>query len=248
MPRESHVSRRRQVDVHRGQHVPPGDHVLVDAVDQRAVQIERRVTYLIFRYHACMRTMTATEASRHFSDLLDAVERGETVIIFRGSHPVAEIGPAHRRTGADLRIALTGTPPPDEDFRQEYLGSPGHGDLGGARSMGRRLILDTNILIAYERGTLDRSTLDDDELAIGSITVAEYRTGIELADTPERGSRAGAGTGDDHLGYRRAGLHPGHCGAPRAAARARPQIRPPTRRARPDHRRARRRDRPPPAD
>lgn len=52
--------------------------------------------------------------------------------------------------------------------------------------MGRRLILDTNILIAYERGTLDRSTLDEDELAIATITVAEYRTGIELADTPER--------------------------------------------------------------
>ena len=63
-----------------------------------------------------MRTMTATEASRHFSDLLDAVERGETVIIFRGSQPIAEIGPARRRTGADLRVALTGTPPPDEDF------------------------------------------------------------------------------------------------------------------------------------
>ena len=52
--------------------------------------------------------------------------------------------------------------------------------------MGRRLILDTNVLIAYERGSIDRSALDDDELAVASITVAEYRTGIELADTPER--------------------------------------------------------------
>ncbi len=52
--------------------------------------------------------------------------------------------------------------------------------------MGRRLILDTSILIAYERGTIDRSALDDDELAVASITIAEYRTGIELADTPER--------------------------------------------------------------
>jgi prevent-host-death family protein len=74
---------------------------------------------LIFRYHACMRTMTATEASRHFSDLLDAVERGETVTILRGSHPIAEIGPAHRRTGADLRTALEGTPPPDEAFTRD---------------------------------------------------------------------------------------------------------------------------------
>jgi predicted nucleic acid-binding protein len=52
--------------------------------------------------------------------------------------------------------------------------------------MGRRLILDTNILIAYERGTVDRSALDNDELAVASISIAEYRTGIELADTPER--------------------------------------------------------------
>jgi predicted nucleic acid-binding protein len=52
--------------------------------------------------------------------------------------------------------------------------------------MGRRLILDTNVLIAYERGTLDRAALDEDELAIASVSVAEYRVGIELADTPER--------------------------------------------------------------
>jgi hypothetical protein len=32
---------------------------------------------------AFMKTMTATEASRHFSDLLDAVERGETITIVR---------------------------------------------------------------------------------------------------------------------------------------------------------------------
>ena len=52
--------------------------------------------------------------------------------------------------------------------------------------MGRRLILDSNILIAYERGTIDRSSLDDDELAIASVSVAEYRVGIELADTASR--------------------------------------------------------------
>ena len=52
--------------------------------------------------------------------------------------------------------------------------------------MGRRLILDTNILIAYERGTIDRAALDDDELAVAAITIAEYRVGIELADTPSR--------------------------------------------------------------
>jgi prevent-host-death family protein len=66
-----------------------------------------------------MKTMTATEASRHFSDLLDAVERGETISIVRGNHPVAEIGPTRRRTGADLRSALADVPPPDDAFGRD---------------------------------------------------------------------------------------------------------------------------------
>jgi prevent-host-death family protein len=63
-----------------------------------------------------MRTVTATEASRHFSDLLDAVERGETITIVRGGQGIAEIGPAQRRTGAGLRAALADISPPDEGF------------------------------------------------------------------------------------------------------------------------------------
>jgi prevent-host-death family protein len=74
---------------------------------------------LIIRYGDGMRTMTATEASRNFSDLLDAIERGETVTITRGNHPVAEIGPAHRRTGADLRAALADVPAPDDGFGKD---------------------------------------------------------------------------------------------------------------------------------
>lgn len=52
--------------------------------------------------------------------------------------------------------------------------------------MGRRLILDTNVLIAYERGSLDRTGFDDDELAVAAISIAEYRVGIELADAVAR--------------------------------------------------------------
>jgi prevent-host-death family protein len=66
-----------------------------------------------------MRTMTATEASRNFSDLLDAIERGETVTITRGNHAVAEIAPARRRTGADLYAALADIPPPDDQFVED---------------------------------------------------------------------------------------------------------------------------------
>ena len=52
--------------------------------------------------------------------------------------------------------------------------------------MARRLILDTTVIIAYERGAIDRSSLDDDELAVASISVAEYRVGIEMAGSPDR--------------------------------------------------------------
>jgi prevent-host-death family protein len=63
-----------------------------------------------------MRTISATEASRKFSDLLDAIERGETVIVTRGNRAVAEIRPALRRTGRDLRAALAEIAPPDDRF------------------------------------------------------------------------------------------------------------------------------------
>jgi antitoxin (DNA-binding transcriptional repressor) of toxin-antitoxin stability system len=67
--------------------------------------------------------MTATEASRNFSDLLDAIERGETVTITRGHHAVAEVGPARLRTGAGLRAALEQVPPPDDGFADDIAGA-----------------------------------------------------------------------------------------------------------------------------
>jgi prevent-host-death family protein len=70
-----------------------------------------------------MRTMTATEASRRFSDLLDVIERGESVVVTRGNRPIAEIRPARRRTGKDLRVALAETVPPDERFENDITGA-----------------------------------------------------------------------------------------------------------------------------
>ncbi len=63
-----------------------------------------------------MRTISATEASRHFSELLDDIESGATVTVTRGNRPVAEIRPAIRHSGHDLSDALHGTHPPDDDF------------------------------------------------------------------------------------------------------------------------------------
>lgn len=52
--------------------------------------------------------------------------------------------------------------------------------------MGRRLILDTTVLIAYDRGQIDRVPFDDDDLCVGAISVAEFRVGAELAETTAR--------------------------------------------------------------
>jgi prevent-host-death family protein len=68
-----------------------------------------------------MRTVTATEASRRFSDLLDAIEAGESVTVTRGNRPIAEIRPAARRTGRDLRAALAGIAPPDDRFAADIV-------------------------------------------------------------------------------------------------------------------------------
>jgi prevent-host-death family protein len=58
--------------------------------------------------------ISATEASKRFADLLDAVEhRGETFTVVRRGRVVATIAPARRGTGADLRRILNELPPDD---------------------------------------------------------------------------------------------------------------------------------------
>lgn len=66
-----------------------------------------------------MRTITATEASRGFSELLDAVERGETVRITRGNRTIAQVGPAVGVSGRSLREALAALPPLDGDVESD---------------------------------------------------------------------------------------------------------------------------------
>lgn len=58
--------------------------------------------------------------------------------------------------------------------------------------MARRLILDTGVLIASERRrtVLGEILTDDDDLVIAAVTVAELRTGVELASEPQRAARA----------------------------------------------------------
>ncbi len=54
-----------------------------------------------------MREVTATEASRRFADLLDAVEhRGERFAIVRRGQVVAELAPLTRASGAAVKDLL----------------------------------------------------------------------------------------------------------------------------------------------
>jgi antitoxin (DNA-binding transcriptional repressor) of toxin-antitoxin stability system len=53
--------------------------------------------------------MTAAEVSRNFAAVLEAVERGETVIVTRGDRAVAEIRPT----------ALERIPPPEDRFDED---------------------------------------------------------------------------------------------------------------------------------
>jgi len=55
--------------------------------------------------------------------------------------------------------------------------------------MGRRLLLDTGVLIGLERGSLSPSVLAaDDDLCLPMIVVAECELGVALAD-PQHGPR-----------------------------------------------------------
>jgi tRNA(fMet)-specific endonuclease VapC len=56
----------------------------------------------------------------------------------------------------------------------------------------RRLILDTGVLIASERGRTKLADLiaPDDDAVIAAVTLAELRTGVELAGERHRSRRA----------------------------------------------------------
>lgn len=68
-----------------------------------------------------MPDITATEASRHFSDLLDAIEHdGATYTIIRHGRAIAHIEPVRKGRWGDVRRLLAEYPPdPDwiEDLR-----------------------------------------------------------------------------------------------------------------------------------
>lgn len=65
------------------------------------------------------RTISATEAARSFSELLDRISyRGESFVIERGGEPVCEMSHVKplRFTGADLLSLLYSLPKPDPGY------------------------------------------------------------------------------------------------------------------------------------
>jgi prevent-host-death family protein len=59
-----------------------------------------------------MRRLTATDAARHFSEVLDAVERrGESFLIVRRGHAVARVEPARAANGKLVKEVLRSNPP-----------------------------------------------------------------------------------------------------------------------------------------
>jgi prevent-host-death family protein len=77
--------------------------------------------------------MTATEAARAFSEVLNRVAAGEEVEVTRSGAPIAVIAPPKMRlvSAERFRSLIASAPRPDEDFAadvraaREDLGPPG---------------------------------------------------------------------------------------------------------------------------
>jgi antitoxin (DNA-binding transcriptional repressor) of toxin-antitoxin stability system len=67
----------------------------------------------------CVRRVSATEAARRFSDLLDQVEHdGETFVVERRGRAVASIAPAAAVSGRTVKELLR-SQPPDPSWSRE---------------------------------------------------------------------------------------------------------------------------------
>jgi len=75
-----------------------------------------------------VKEISATEASRNFSKLLDEVQKGTTFTIVRGGEPIATVTPVRRHTGAEFTELLRRLGPQPE--------------LADAIEEGKRFVLD----------------------------------------------------------------------------------------------------------
>jgi prevent-host-death family protein len=68
--------------------------------------------------------MTATDAARSFSDVLNRVAAGEEVVVTRSGAPVAVISPPKEQlvSAARFREILASAPPIDDEFAEDLRG------------------------------------------------------------------------------------------------------------------------------
>lgn len=68
-----------------------------------------------------MARMTATDAARSFSELLNRVADGEEIEVTRSGAPVAVISPPRSRliSAERFRALIASAPPPDEAFAED---------------------------------------------------------------------------------------------------------------------------------
>lgn len=78
----------------------------------QVLRVSRLWDRIIRLYDLTMKTMTVTEASRHFSEFISSVHyRGESAILLKGGKPVAKVIPAVRaKTGRDLAARWRNVP------------------------------------------------------------------------------------------------------------------------------------------
>jgi prevent-host-death family protein len=96
-----------------------------------------------------MRRIQASDAEAQLARLLDAVERGETVIITRDGKPIARLVPAADRRQAEVERVLAEI----EEFRKTMPSIPLE-EILSARHEGRPLAtLDTALSIAVRTET-----------------------------------------------------------------------------------------------
>jgi antitoxin (DNA-binding transcriptional repressor) of toxin-antitoxin stability system len=71
--------------------------------------------------------MTATEAARAFSDVLNRVAAGDEVEVTRNGASVAVIGPPHGRlvSAERFRELIATAPAPDDDFAEDVRAARG---------------------------------------------------------------------------------------------------------------------------
>jgi prevent-host-death family protein len=76
-----------------------------------------------------MIAVTATQAARNFANILDQVERGETIVITRDGVPVGRLSPERRTSAQRLQAALRDNPA-DDGFADDLEAA--HADLRSA--------------------------------------------------------------------------------------------------------------------